>query len=300
MRTITVTTTRKRFGALLDAVQHEPVLIRLKNGDAWVVISAEEYRRVHGLKSANPKRAQVDPKHGNQRLKSLTEFAMPQKSVAKKTRLAHVALMSGEAFQRSAERLIPRIWELKEGPSAIKMSDELGDLVVCATNLSFALELYLKALLTQLDVPVAQNHDLRALYDGLPQSVRALIEDVYNKALLDEVRRMDGHTSVMLAWGPPEKPRFEDSKVWPILPDLLARSKDLFQSWRYAFEFSPPDGSAHQFHRFEYCFLRCVAEVMRVEVSMRLAEAGLISPLDPLSEPECALTRTKTPSSSIP
>jgi len=191
--------------------------------------------------------------------------------------------MSGEAFQRSAERLIPRIWELKEGSSAITMSDEFGDLVVCATNLSFALELYLKALLTHLDVPVAQSHDLRALYDELPESIRALIEDVYNSALLDEVRRMDGHTSVVFAWGPLEKPRFEDSKVWPILPDLLARSKDLFQSWRYAFEFSPPDGGAYLFRQFEYCFLRCAAEVMRVEITMRLSEAGVIPPDQPVS-----------------
>jgi prevent-host-death family protein len=53
MKAITVTTARKRFGALLDAVQHEPVLIRRKNGDAWVIISAEEYGRIHGFKSAN-------------------------------------------------------------------------------------------------------------------------------------------------------------------------------------------------------------------------------------------------------
>jgi prevent-host-death family protein len=61
MKAVTVTAARKRFGALLDAVQHEPVVIRRKNRDAWVVISAEEYGRIHGLKSANPKRAQVDP-----------------------------------------------------------------------------------------------------------------------------------------------------------------------------------------------------------------------------------------------
>jgi len=61
MKTITVTTARKRFGALLDAVQHEPMLITRKNRDASVVISAEEYGRIHGLKSA-PKRAQLGPK----------------------------------------------------------------------------------------------------------------------------------------------------------------------------------------------------------------------------------------------
>jgi hypothetical protein len=208
---------------------------------------------------------------------------MPQRSEAKKKRLAHVALMCGEAFQRSAERLIPRIWELKEGSSAITMSDEFGDLVVCATNLAFALELYLKALLTQHDLPVAQNHDLRALYDGLPQTVRELIESVYNKALKDEVGRMEARTSILIAWGPSERPLFQDSKEWPALPDVLARSKDLFQSWRYAFEFSPPDGSPYHFRQFEYCFLRCAAEVVRVEATMRLSEAGVIPPDPPIT-----------------
>jgi prevent-host-death family protein len=50
MKTITVTTARRHFGALLDTVQREPVLIRRKNRDASVIISAEEYRRIHGLK----------------------------------------------------------------------------------------------------------------------------------------------------------------------------------------------------------------------------------------------------------
>jgi prevent-host-death family protein len=62
MKTITVTDARKRFGALLDAVQHGAVLIRRKNRDASVVISAEEYGRIHGSKGANPKRATIDPK----------------------------------------------------------------------------------------------------------------------------------------------------------------------------------------------------------------------------------------------
>jgi prevent-host-death family protein len=60
MKTITVTAARKRFGALLDTGQHEPVLIRQRNGDASVLISAEEYVRIRDLKRANRKRAQVD------------------------------------------------------------------------------------------------------------------------------------------------------------------------------------------------------------------------------------------------
>jgi prevent-host-death family protein len=63
MNTISVTTARKRFGALLDAVQHEPVLIRRKNRDAFVVISAEEYGRISGLKS--PQKRARRPKNNS-------------------------------------------------------------------------------------------------------------------------------------------------------------------------------------------------------------------------------------------
>jgi hypothetical protein len=57
--------------------------------------------------------------------------------------------------------------------------------------------------------------------------------------------------------------------VSPALSDLLERSKDLFQSWRYVFEFSQPEGSSYQFHEFEYGMLRCAAEVLRVELRVR-------------------------------
>ena len=65
MKTITVTTARKRFGALLDTVQHEPVLIRRRNGDTSVLISAEEYARICGIKSREPQ--QVLPQHKRSR-----------------------------------------------------------------------------------------------------------------------------------------------------------------------------------------------------------------------------------------
>jgi hypothetical protein len=184
----------------------------------------------------------------------------------------------GEAFQRSAERLIPSIWAVGEDSSRI-MSEELGDLVACATNLAFAIELYLKALLTQLQVPA--THDLRALFDGLPQSIRLIIEEIYLTALRDDVRALGGRTSFVLACGQPERPSFEDSRRSPDLPDLLTRSKDLFQSRRYVFEVSRLDGSPYQFREFEYCFLRTAAEAMRVEATVRLAEAGVTSQPDP-------------------
>ena len=203
---------------------------------------------------------------------------MTKRSTAKKERDSQAALVCGEAFQRLAEEFIPKIGAIKE-KSSQDMSNELGDLVACATNLGFAIELYLKALLTRLDLPVPQVHDLRALYDGIPQPVRAIIESVYDNALPDEVRQLRGRVSFTLSKGPREEPLRDDyTKISLALPDLLARARDLFQCWRYVFEFSPPEESPYQFHQFEYALLRCAAEAMRVEITIRLQGTGEAPP----------------------
>lgn len=196
---------------------------------------------------------------------------MPKRFTATKERSAQAALVCGEAFQRLAQEFIPKIGAIKE-KSYYAMSSELGDLVACATNLGFAMELYLKALLTQLDLPMPQVHDLRALYDAIPQPVRAIIEDVYDTALPNQVRKLYGRVRFTIAKGPIEEPPRDDyTKVSLALPDVLARSRDLFQSWRYIFEFTQPEDSPYQFHRFEYGLLWCAAEAIRVEVTVRLS-----------------------------
>jgi len=198
---------------------------------------------------------------------------MPKTSAANNVRHSQDALVCGEAFQRLAEQLLPNIWKVQEG-SYHFMPEEMGDPVACATNLAFALELYLKGLLTQLRLDVPKVHDLQSLYGAIPQSDRTLIESIYDTALPDEVHRLSGRVSFTFAKGPMEEPRWNDYKVSLALPDLLARSKDLFQSWRYVFEFSQPEGISYQFHQFEYGLLRCAAEVLRVELTVRLHQTG--------------------------
>src|ERR1700680_4696818 len=148
---------------------------------------------------------------------------MGKGSVAKKIRISQDALVCAEAFQKLAEKLFPEIWKVKEG-SSHAMPNEMGDVVACATNLAFALELYLKGLLTQLGLQIPLVHDLRVLYDTMPQPVRTLVESTYDIALPDEVRRLDGHVSFTFARGPLEEPRWDDYKVSLTLQDLLERS----------------------------------------------------------------------------
>lgn len=195
---------------------------------------------------------------------------MSKRSSAKKKRSTQEALVCGEAFQRLAKEIIPKIGAIKE-KSSQAMSAELGDVVACATTLGFAIELYIKALLTQLDLPFPQTHDLRNLYDLLPKTVRKIIESTYNEALPEQVRLLYGRMSITIAKGPLEEPEWDDNnKISLSLPDVLARSRDIFQSWRYIYEFTQPENSPYKFHQFEYGFLWSVAESIRVESTVRL------------------------------
>ncbi len=96
---------------------------------------------------------------------------MGQSPRHEKQRDVQAGLACAEAFQRLSEPVIYGIAEGleegRQGPSAA-----FGDLVVSAANLAFALELYLKTLLAQRDLPVPQHHNLRQLYDALPVPAR--------------------------------------------------------------------------------------------------------------------------------
>jgi hypothetical protein len=204
-----------------------------------------------------------------------------------KKRDSQAALVCDEAFQRLAKEFIPRIGAIKE-ECLQDMSNELGDLVACATNLGFAIELYLKALLIWLDLPVPQGregHNLRVLYDQIPQPVRSIIEDVYDTMWPEQASQLCGRVSITLAKGSLKEPRWDDYKISPALPDLLARARNLFPSWRYIFEFTQHEDSPYQFHQFEYGLLWCAAEAIRIEITVRLRETGEApTPSQPIGE----------------
>lgn len=187
-----------------------------------------------------------------------------------KARDCKSAFICAEAFQRLAEQFIPNISNIKES-MLLKMSQEVGDLVACVTNLSFAIELYLKALLIHSKLPVPKTHDLSILYDKLPDNLKKLIEDTYDICWRKEW--LGRRATITLAKGPPQIPPWDDnSKRSTSLSDLLKRSKDLFESWRYIFEYSKSVNQCHELHEFEYGLLRTAAEALRVELVLRLKD----------------------------
>lgn len=56
MKSVSATDAKQRLAALLDAAQREPILIRRQNRDVAVIMSAHEYERIRGVKTAKLKR----------------------------------------------------------------------------------------------------------------------------------------------------------------------------------------------------------------------------------------------------
>jgi antitoxin Phd len=51
-RTVSITNAKQRFTDLLDAAQREPIVIRRKTRDVGVLVSIEEFEKLHHLKAA--------------------------------------------------------------------------------------------------------------------------------------------------------------------------------------------------------------------------------------------------------
>jgi len=178
------------------------------------------------------------------------------------------SLDCAEAFQRAAEPFLHRIAEDVKG-GGTQPPSRIGDLVVAASNLAFAVELYIKTLLAQLQHDVPRGHNLGKLYDAIPQPVRDEIEkSCYAIWLRDWSGR---HAGITIAKGPADTPKWNDHRIKSKhLGELLTIMGDVFSSWRYIYEFTEPSQSNYQFHRFEYGLLFSVCEAISAAINDRL------------------------------
>jgi hypothetical protein len=182
-----------------------------------------------------------------------------------------MALTCGETFQQSTKELIPKISSIEEGKTQAREKG-LGDVVVFATNLTFAIELYLKSLLMLCNLNVPRTHNLIDLYEKLPRPVIEIIESTYDASWLKQANELGVHMGFTFTKGPTKTPEWDNYRERFTLSNLLARSRNLFVDWRYVFEFRQPDNSLYQFHHFDYGFLWVAAEAIRFEIKVRLDE----------------------------
>lgn len=174
-----------------------------------------------------------------------------------------LALVCADSFLKTAQSFIDTQKikrELPEGSDGIN-NPALGDLAVCATNLAFAIEIYLKCLRAQLGLQHARGHDLWDLYNDLPDHIKSEIETRYERGRNNP---SPAHASITFSLSRrPDAPAWQDLSLASMkLGDVLKRSKDVFVSWRYVFEVrKAEDDDSHQLHTFEYLLLllACVA-----------------------------------------
>lgn len=174
-----------------------------------------------------------------------------------------IALVCANSFMKTAQSFIDiqKIdRELPEGPVGT-YGPAFGDIAVCATNLAFAIEIYLKCLRAELGLPQARGHNLYELYRDLPPRVKNEIESRYERG---RTNPSPTYASITFALSrQPGNPIWQDLGLLSMkLGDVLKRSKDVFVSWRCVFEVrNAEDDDARQLHTFEYLLLllACVA-----------------------------------------
>lgn len=170
-----------------------------------------------------------------------------------------------ESFQKTGELFIDSIRQRYPEGSSLKPPSGLGELVCCATNLGFGLELYLKALLVKLGEEYPRQHDLSKLYAMLPSEVKRSVERFYEGYLNSVPAGV--HASITVAKGPRVPPKWSDYTKEPKdLASVLYRSRDLFRSWRYLFEIKLEDEGSYEVHEFEYRLLQFACKALRTQV----------------------------------
>ena len=173
-----------------------------------------------------------------------------------------------EAFLRLAEPVVIRIGEgVEERTQSHPFLPSMGDVAATATNLAFAIELYIKAILIASNIDVLtgrEGHNLGTLYALMPEYFKAVIERSY-----EETRKKDWsgkYPSITVSIGPVSAnlPKWDDDRSESFdLGAILNRSSDIFTSWRYIFEFKKTDDGGWQSHRFEHGLLLSACHAMR-------------------------------------
>ncbi len=171
-----------------------------------------------------------------------------------------------ESFQKMAELFINGIYQRFPDGSSRKPPAGLGELVCCATNLAFSLELYLKALHAQVGETYPQEHDLSKLYTTLPVKIRQSIERHYFEYFKSAPAGV--HASITVAKGPKTPPAWTSySKESKDLASVLFRSRDIFRSWRYLFEVKIQ--GSYETHQFEYLLLHLACKALRTQLRLK-------------------------------
>ena len=175
------------------------------------------------------------------------------------------AIASADAFLRHAETFWALVQPEHQDIEKIAHAN-LGELVVSATSLALAIEIYFKILLLLLEQAAPKKHDLPMLYERLPKKVRQSIEAQYDEFRSKEDPEDTAGVSVHIVSQVGTEPSFNRRSGMPSmrLEALLSRNADAFITWRYLFAHGPTKSGAPL--SFEYIRLSYLAKSLRTQV----------------------------------
>ncbi|MET2949646.1 HEPN domain-containing protein [Vibrio owensii] len=169
-----------------------------------------------------------------------------------------LSIMGGDSHMRIANSFLQTMpYEIEE--IAKNGLENSGNLFACATNLALSIELYLKALLIKHEIRPAKVHDLKELYETLPNSEKKRVESAYKSYKpypLNPFDKSSSFTFLASKSGPRVKKKD--------MASILSRSKDNFVEFRYIFD--SIDKSNTNSIMFEYGALWCIARALRLQL----------------------------------
>lgn len=176
----------------------------------------------------------------------------------KKDRDPNLAKGVGDVFLANACRFIDKAL-FDPDPNTVNIME----MITSATEICFAIELYLKAIWIQAGMNVPEIHELWPLFKRIPvPAVKDLVESHYESQaaeLAGKVPTAELQVEITSGSPPVHEPKVVQSPM--TLKEVLICSSDGFRSWRYIYE-SVPLGQTKMVI-FPMARLKIIAEILR-------------------------------------
>jgi len=156
------------------------------------------------------------------------------------------AMNAANAFFRNAEVFFKQVPRGLDEAARFTIARR-GPLSAAVTNLSLAVELYLKAVALLTVGKHRETHNLPELFDALPPFVQNAIESEYNRRMAAVPAEGEATALEMLITPTPDEPTEQQiaelkagQPTGTDIRSVLTAEKDAFRNWRYLFESDKP------------------------------------------------------------
>ena len=166
----------------------------------------------------------------------------------------NMAIRSASAFQDLANSFIEPARNIEPEKAKQYLFDNFGRLIASATNISFAIEIYLKAIISHFGSEPKNIHDLLKLFNSLPNKVGSELESIFNESPKSNIGKVG-------CFHLRSNPGMDVSNKKFDLKSILSSSKDAFVTWRYLYE--SKEGEEKGDAVFEFHSLELFASILK-------------------------------------